>query len=254
MKKLVLSILVLALAAMPVLSQEQMGSILGKVTTADEKAIVSATVTVSGPNLIRPLSTTTDDRGRFRFPRLPIGEYKVVVKAEQYKTYELDGLIIRIGSTVTINPVMEVGAFEEVLTISGESPLIDVKSTEVGEVIGQELLTKLPQPRFPTDIVAMTAGNVSGDSDYGTTLGGGGRSNAYKLDGIDVSDPATGTVWVFVNMESIEEMEVLPISGANADVGGFTGAAMNMVTKSGGNEFSGGVTYFFFNGFKTSNV
>ena len=156
------------------------------------------------------------------------------------------GIVLRIGATITINPTLTTGAFEQVITISGEAPLIDLKSTSMSENLGREIISKLPVPRFPTELMSYAAGNVG--SDQGSTMGGSNySSNAYKLDGIDVSDPETGTTWVFVNVESIEEMEIMPISGATADVGGFTGAAINMVTKSGGNEFSGGFAYYYFN-------
>lgn len=244
MKKYLYITLALVILSVPLMAQEQTGVLGGKVTTTDDKVVVGAKVVLSGKSLMRNLISVTNDKGRFRFPRIPIGTYKLTVTADQYKGFEQDGIEVNIGATVSINPVLEVGSFEELVVISGEAPIIDVESTDVGEVITQELISKLPMPRFPSDALGMTPGAIGNDS---VTLGGSSYGNAYKLDGIDVSDPQTHTVWVFVNMESIEEMEVLPIAGASADVGGFTGAAINMVTRSGGNEFSGGFAYYYFN-------
>ena len=243
MKKVIYVALALVLLSVPAMAQEQTGVIEGKVLTKDGKVIAGAEVEISSPSLMRNLKDITNEKGRFRFPRVPIGTYKIRVAADQYKSFEQGGIIVNIGSTVSVNPELEVGGFEEIITITGESPIIDVESTDVGEILTQDIISKLPMPRFPTEAFALTPGNIGGDT---VTLGGSSWGNAYKLDGIDVSDPQTHTVWVFVNMESIEEMEVLPIAGATADVGGFTGASMNMVTRSGGNEFSGGFAYYYF--------
>lgn len=246
MRKLLLVLLALPLICAPVFAQEQMGRIEGRVITEDGLAIQGAKVVISSPDLVAgKQETTTDDKGRFRFPILPIGTYSIRVTADQYQTFEQSDIVIRIGATVVLSPMLKVGAFEEVITISGEAPLIDPKSTDLGENFSSDIISKLPLPRFPSDAVLYAAGNVEGDA-YSTLGGSDSTSNAYLLDGVDVSDPETGTVWVFVNMESIEEMEFMPIAGAPANVGNFTGAAINMVTKSGGNEFSGGFAWYYF--------
>jgi hypothetical protein len=245
MKKVLVYLLFILLVALPLAAQDQHGRIQGKVVTENGEVIVGAKITLASDALIRSLTAVTDDRGRFRFQVLPIGDYAVKVGADGYKSFEQTGIIVRIGSTVTLTVPLTVGEFEEIITITGESPIIDVKSNELGENIGKEMIAKLPVPRFPSDIMSYAAGNVGGDT--GTTLGGQDYgANAFKLDGVDVSDPQVGTPWVFVNMETVEEVQIVPIAGANADVGGFTGAAINMVTKSGGNEFSGGFAYYYF--------
>jgi hypothetical protein len=244
MNRIILLIVIISLVALPALAQDQTGTLQGKVSTADGSAIVGAQVRLSGTGLIQPLTSTSNERGIYRFPRVAIGDYKVRVESSQYRIYEREGIVINIGATVTLDLVLQVGDFEQVITITGEAPLVDISSTDVGEILTSDILEKLPTPRFATDVLALTPGNIGGDT---VTLGGGSRANSYKLDGIDVSDPQTSTVWVFVNPESIEEIEVLPIAGATADVGGFTGAALNMVTKSGGESFSGGVSFLYFN-------
>jgi hypothetical protein len=246
MRKFLIALSIVLSLSLPALSQEQMGRIEGRVTTEEGMAIPGAKVVISSDSLVTgTLETVTDDKGRFRFPILPIGTYTVKVTADQYQSFEQSGIVVRIGATVVINPTLKVGAFEEVITVTGEAPLVDIKSTQVGETLTYDLISKLPTPRFPTDMLSMAAG-VTGPTDGGAAMGGMNRSNSYMLDGIDTSDPGTHTVWVFVNSESIEEMEILPIAGNNADIGGFTGAAMNMVTKSGGNQFTGGLAAYYF--------
>lgn len=246
MKQIILVFVAILLLAVPALAQEQLGRIEGRVVTEDGKAVFGATVELTGRSLVAgKLSSTTDEKGRFRFQLLPVGSYNIKVTAEQYQTYEQTGIVINIGATVTITPVLSIGAFEQVISITGEAPIIDVKSTAVSESFTQDILSKLPMPRFPYTAMTVAAGNVDGE--YGSTMGGTERSNAYMLDGIDVSDPGTHTPWTFINIESIEEMEVMPIAGATADVGNFTGASLNMVTKSGGNDFTGGIAYYYFN-------
>jgi hypothetical protein len=252
MRKMTFSLLMVALVALPIVAQDQTGTLLGRVTTQEGIAIAGANVTLSGSGLIRPLDTKTNNRGVFRFPVVAIGRCDIKIEAEQYNSFEQLDFAVNIGTTVTLNATLQPRDFEEMVTITGQAPLVDITSTDVGEVLTSDILQKLPIPRFSVDVLAMTPGNIGGDT---VTLGGGSLGNTYKLDGVDVSDPETSSVWVFVNPESIEEIEVLPIAGTTADVGGFTGAALNMVTKSGGNEFSGGATFLYMGeGFTGSNT
>jgi hypothetical protein len=246
MKRFFLTAIAIFLMVIPAFAQEQLGRIEGRVLTEDGKAIPNARVELTGSSLVAgQLVSITDERGRFRFQLLPVGSYNIKITADQYQTFEQSDITVNIGATVTLTPVLKIGAFEQVISITGEAPIIDVTSTAVGENFTQDIISKLPMPRFPYTAMTIAAGNVDGE--YGSTLGGTQRSNAYMLDGIDISDPGTHTPWTFVNIESVEEMEVLPIAGATADIGNYTGAALNMVTKSGGNDFTGGVAYYFFN-------
>jgi hypothetical protein len=245
MRTTLVSLALILLFTISAAAQEQFGKIVGWITTEDGMVVAGAQVTISSEALIKSLTAVSDDRGRFSFPLLSVGSYDLKITHPDYQTFEQTGIIVRIGSTVTLNPVLKVGAFEQTITITGESPLIDVKSTDMGEVVGRELVEKLPTSRFSSDMIALAPSNVGGT--FGSTAGGSeGYSNSYRFDGVDICDPASTAPWVYVNVESVEEFEIVPFAGSTADSGGFTGGSLNMVSKSGGNEFSGGVSYYYF--------
>jgi hypothetical protein len=124
---------------------------------------------------------------------------------------------------------------QEQITVIAESPTVDVKSTETASVtLSSEILRNIPNSQFTADIVNLAPG-VNNDSAYGAAAG---RGISYQMDGVGVGDPDGGTAWVFLDYNIIEEAKVMGV-GLPAEYGNFTGVIFNIVTKSGGNKFSG---------------
>ena len=120
--------------------------------------------------------------------------------------------------------------------MTGESPVVDVKSSATENTISQALLFSAPITRTAINVLNYAPG-INNSSAYG---GGAGSGNALLIDGVDTRDPEGGTAWTFYNYNIVEEYQFQGL-GAPAEYGGFTGAVVNTITKSGGNRYSGPV-------------
>ena len=239
MKKFLPLVLVLLVATVA-FAQTNKGRIMGTATTSDGLAIPGVKVTISSPQLIgTTMTTTTNDRGMFRFVLLPLGTYSIKLEKEGYNTIEQTDINLPFDSTVTINKTMEPAEFEQVITITGEAPVVDKTSSSFSEKLDTNFLENMPNTRSIFDMPNMTAG-FTNDSALGAPESGG---NALTQDGVAIHDPATKTVFARINYEAVEQIDVA-MFGAQAEYHSFTGASLNFVTKSGGNDFHGEVNYY----------
>ena len=237
MKRLIsISVILLFIGASLVLAQSrETGAIEGKVTDEEGSPLPGVTVTISGPNLMGIRSSITDAEGKYRFPALPPGVYTIKAELQGFATVVQEN--VRLSTTVrlTVDLVMRPSTLEEEVTVVAKAPTVDVKSTETASVtLSNEILRNIPYSNFSTDIVNLAPG-VNNDVAYGASESTG---ISYQVDGVDVSDPEAGSSWVFLDPNIIEEAKVMGV-GLPAEYGNFTGVIFNMVTKSGGNEFSG---------------
>ncbi len=219
------------------------GAITGAVMDEEGAPLPGVTVTVTSPNLIRPRTAISDTKGLFRFPALPPGLYSVKAELQGFGTKVQEDVrvttTVRLNIDITLKPAVQ----EEEITVIAKSPTIDVKSTETASVtLSADILQNMPYSNFAMDIVNMAPG-VNNNVAYGASSSTG---VAYQIDGVDVSDPEAGSAWVFNDPNIVEEAKVMGI-GLPAEYGNFTGVIFNLVTKSGGNEFSGMVQAIYQN-------
>lgn len=216
----------------------QTASLQGSVTDASGSPIPGATVTVTSAALIGgPRSTSTDATGQYRFRSLAPGIYRMQVELQGFKSYVRDNVRLELGQTIDAHATLEIGAVEETVTVTGESPVVDMTTSAAQKNLPKEVLELIPfTNRFgPGAMLAAPGVNPNNYTAYGS---GGSSSNAYMVDGVDVSDPEGGTIWLFANHNWIQEVQVIGL-GANAEYGGFTGVASNSLFRSGSNRFSG---------------
>jgi hypothetical protein len=229
------------LLSAPSVSIAQIGQtavLTGTVTDASGAVLPGVTVTATGESLIGGSRTAvTDENGVYRFPSIPPGTYTVSAELSGFKSYSLPDVRLQLGQTITVDPKLEVGGFEDRITVTGGSPVVDVKSSAAQKNITEEMMENIPfTSRFgPGAMLAAPGVNPNNYSAYGS---GQQSSNAYLIDGVDVSDPEGGTIWVFANHNWIQEVQVIGL-GANAEYGGFTGVASNSLFRSGSNLFHG---------------
>jgi carboxypeptidase family protein/TonB-dependent receptor-like protein len=227
--------------AVPTAGLAQIGQtavLTGIVTDTSGGVLPGVAVSVSGPALIGGArSTTTDESGVYRFPALPPGEYILVMELQGFKKFQRENVKLLLGQTITVNSQLEVGGMAENVTVTGESPTVDVKSSAAQKNLTPEVMQFVPfSTRFGPGAMLLAPGvNPNSYNAYGS---GGSSSNSYMIDGVDVSDPEGGTIWVFANHNWIQEVQVIGL-GANAEYGGFTGVASNSLFRSGSNRFSG---------------
>ncbi len=150
---------------------------------------------------------------------------------------------MQLGSSIDVNLQMGDVTISDEIVVVAESTQVSTVSNSVSHNIGASFIERQPLVRDPVNLMNYAPG-VQGDQAYGATSS---TQNAYNLDGVDVSDPELGSQWVLPSMDWIEEVEIGGL-GADAEYGGFTGAVVNLITKSGGNQFHGDVIGYYSGG------
>jgi TonB dependent receptor/Carboxypeptidase regulatory-like domain len=225
----------LVATAAPLLAQAvQTSTLTGTVKDTSGGVLPGVTVTVSSPSQVGGVQTSvTDAQGIYRFPALHPGIYQMDTALSGFKTVRRGDVVLTLGTTTTIDESLAVASVSETVQVTGETPIIDVKSSASNTQLDDAVLQNLPTGRFQPDIINLTPG-VSANVAYG----GVQSSNALLMDGVDVSDPEGGTPWSFFNYNWVEQIQIVAL-GANAEYGGFTGLAANSIIRSGSNQVHG---------------
>ena len=223
--------------AAPVLAQALVGTISGTIKDEQGAVLPGVTVTITGKTGSR--TAVTDATGQYRFPALEPGAYDVSAELSGFTKAGRSAIQISPGNELSIDLTMKVSALQESITVTGEAPVVDVKSSATQNTISQSLLYSAPITRTAINVINYAPG-VNNSSAYGA---GAGAGNALLIDGVDTRDPEGGTAWTFYNYNMVEEYQFQGL-GAPAEYGGYTGAVVNTITKSGGNRFSGLFDFF----------
>ena len=232
---IVLLVILLASAPLALSQSRDTGAITGKVTDDQRNPLPGVTVNLSSPSLMGVRATTTDANGEFRFPALPPGTYAVKAELQGFQTALREDVRVNTTLTLTVDLELRPMAMAEEVTVVAQTPTVDVKSTETASVtLSNEILRNIPYNQFTSDIVNLAPGVVNNVA-YGASANTG---IAYTIDGVNVADPEAGSAWVFMDHNAVEEAKVMGIA-LPAEYGNFTGVIFNLVTKSGGNAFSG---------------
>lgn len=248
-KPVVVALLLALCCALPLRAQtSSTGSIQGAVKDNKGAPLPGATVTVSSDALIgRQTAAIADERGNYRFPSLPPGDYAVEFRMEGFQTLRQNNVHVRLGQTLAINAALPASDLKENVTVTARAPVVSVVSNRVSRNFDQHYFEKQPLPNNFYNIVKAAPGvNIDYTGSSGSAMlayGGTSESqNAFTLDGINVADTGGGGHWVLPSAKWMDEIEVGGL-GADAEYGGYTGGVINAVTKSGGNEFHGEVEY-----------
>jgi hypothetical protein len=217
-------------------AQTQTGTIEGRV--ADEQGGVLPGVTVTLTGRQGSQTTVTDSSGEYRFVGLNPGNYEVKAELSGFTPQTVQNIDVGLGKTLQVAFALKVGGLAESVEVTANASSIDTTSAASDNSLSQELLANMPinMGVFNTAVSIMnytpgvnSGSGFGGDSDYG---------NSLLIDGVDTRDPDGGSAWVFFNYNIVEEVQVGGV-GAPAEYGGFSGAVVNTITKSGGNLFSG---------------
>ncbi len=238
---------VLLLFSLSATAQTRTGRILGKITGVDGLPMPGVTVTASSDVVMGGSRTAvTGETGSYRFAALPPGVYSVTAVLSGFQSPTIEGVSVGIGSTAAGDFVLQ-PEFGEEMVVTGEAPLVDVTSSSLSANYSAEFLKNLPTTRNFYDIMAVSPDVSLAAEDSDRLIAGGSnvQSNNWFIDGIETTAPETGTAWIYVNPDAIQEVQVMHI-GAPAEYGNMLGAALNVVTKSGSNECRGGVNVYWF--------
>ncbi|MGD9345710.1 MAG: TonB-dependent receptor [Candidatus Aminicenantes bacterium] len=232
----------LILSAGLVTAQEQTGVLVGTVTDTDGAFLPGVTIEARSPAQPGVATAITDEVGRFRLIGLTPGTYQVTFRLPGFQTLIREGILVRLGRTFNLEVTIAQATMEEEVTVIGESPVVDIKKSGTTTNYGKEMIAKLPKGRDFTSVVNMTAGVNDENVGGGTMMDGASSSeNMYFVDGMDTTSMYTGLSSQRVLMEFVEEVQVKS-SGYEAEHGGSMGGVINVITRSGGNEFHGEIT------------
>jgi outer membrane receptor protein involved in Fe transport len=216
------------------------GAVRGQVRDqATGEAVIGATVVASGPALQGTQATITDETGGYDVANLPPGTYQVVIYYADAQ-FSRTNVLIQLGKVAKVNININTKAQAgETIVIEGRAPLIDQNSTKTGSTVTRDYTDNVPTGRTFGAVLGAAAG--SQDDFYGTSLSGSTSvENTYIVEGINTTDPGYGLISTNLPNEFIQETEVIT-GGYNAEYGRSTGGVINVITKSGSNEFHGSV-------------
>jgi hypothetical protein len=227
------------------------GSIAGTAVDTQGAAMPGATVTITSPQGTKTYHTDTN--GRFFAPYLTPGDYSVRVELTGFSPVEQKNIAVRLGQRVSLDFTMKVGQISETVEVVGAAPTVDTTTTTIGGVLDSDTLNKLPVGRAFTDTLYLLPG-VSDSSYAGSanpSIGGAsGLENNFIIDGVNASNAGFGAIGSYsrnhgslgsgVTSDFIKETQV-KTGGYEAEYGQASGGVVNVVTRSGGNEFHGAV-------------
>ena len=244
---LALSVCLLLLVPAVSLAQTT-GTVEGSVTDQSNSPLPGVTVELTSPNLQGTRTAVTAADGRYRFPSIPPGAYTVTAELSGFGKVQRKATVA-LDATATVNLSLSLSTSAEI-TVTGEAPMVDSTSTTQGSNYSAKVIDKLPVGRNYADIVftqpgvqadfGETQGRSLAISIYGSTS----SENLFLIDGVNTTNVIKGFQGKDINNEFIQEVEV-KTGGYQAEYGRNTGGVVNVITKSGGNEFHGGVFGYY---------
>lgn len=245
------------------------GSISGTVKDPSGAAIAGASVAAVSSNTGVKQSTTSDARGAYAFPVLPVGSYVLEVDCPGFRFFRRTGIVLDANSALAFDLVLQVGERNDAITVSDGASQLETSSSQLGEVIGGDQINAMPlNGRSYTDLLSLQPGIVpstsitsdtvqdvgasalspSGDLNPGTISIHGQRdfANAFIVNGSDSEEDVNMGTAIIPNLDSIAEFRILT-SNFDAEYGEFSGGQINVITKSGSNAFHGDLFEFLRN-------
>ena len=241
------------------------GALAGTVTDPSGAVIPNVTVTATSTDTGQVRTVTTGNDGGYRFNLLPPGTYKVKFTANGFKTAEVPAVKVNVTETPTLNYSLEVGTQAEAVEVQADAAVIQTTTSTLGTVVGTRTVTGLPlSNRNYTQIVNLSAGvsaNVNNASAFGkatqdmSTNGNDPAQNNFQMDGVAIDNVANSGssndsgIYAGIgipNPDAIQEFKI-QTSTYDASYGRNPGANVNVVTKSGTNQFHGTAFEFFRN-------
>ena len=245
------------------------GSISGTVKDATNAAIPNASITATNIDTGVQQQVTTNGLGFYSLADLAAGRYSIAIQRTGFRPYQRSDISIDANSALVVDAVLKVGEVAEAVTVHENSVQVETSDTQTGQVISSKRMTVVPlNGRSYTDLLSLQPGVVpatsltpnteqdvgvsmlspSGDLNPGTISINGQRefSNGFIVNGSDTEEVVNSGTTIIPNLDSIAEFRVIT-SNADAEYGGHTGGQINVITKSGTNQFHGDVFEFLRN-------
>ena len=216
----------------------QTGAVRGAVVDAQGLVLPGVTVTVSSPALQGLRTAVSDVNGNYRIVALPPGDYAVLFEIPGFDAVQ-EAATVPLGGEIGVNAVMAPEGVTETVQVVAVVPT-PIETTETSSNTTAEQVNALPVSRTPFGIAELQPGLTDNTPNDGqvTINGSFAYDNIFLIDGVDVNDNLFGTSNALYIEDAIQETQVLT-SGISAEYGRFSGGVINVITRSGGNDFSG---------------
>src|SRR5437867_3265664 len=253
----------LLLLGVQLLRAEVTAGVLGTVVDPSGAAVSGATVVLRNPDTGLQRRAKTNESGEYEFLAVPVGEkYSVQAEAKGFEKSVQSGIKLVLNQKYRADFKLVVGAVTETVEVTGATAQVDTTNTQLGDVIENKKMTSLPlNGRSYIDLLGLQAGvvpissegaiadrKVSGNGDSGQVSVNGQResANSFLVNGGDVEESVDNGASIVPTLDSIQEFRLLTNS-FNAEYGRFSGAIVNVLTKSGTNEIHGSAYEFLRN-------
>jgi hypothetical protein len=269
-KKSIFLLLFLALLGISIATLAAVGgSISGTVKDASGAVVPRATITVTNTDTNVHQTTTSNDAGAYSFPTLPVGRYDLEITAAGFKPYRRTNIRVDVNSAFQVDAALELGEVREAVTVEESALQPETVSTQLGDVIASAVVASLPlNGRSYTDLLALQPGvapistitsqtvqglgqavfSPSGSLNPGTVSINGQResANGYLVNGAVAEETGSMAAAIIPNLDSIAEFRILS-DNFDAEYGEYSGGQINVITKSGTNNFHGDAFEFLRN-------
>jgi hypothetical protein len=269
-RPILLFLVLTVLLGLPVVTQAQAGGrISGSVDDGTGAVIPNATVTATNTDTGVRQRVATNGTGAYSFASLPVGHYTVDITATGFRPYRRTSITVDVNSALVVDATLELGERSETITVKESAVQAETASTQLGDVITGAAVSALPlNGRSYTDLLALQPGvlptttitsltvqglgqsvfSPSGDLNPGTLSIHGQResANGFMVNGADAEETGSMAAAIVPNLDSISEFRILS-SNFDAEYGKYTGGQINVITKSGANQFHGDAFEFLRN-------
>ena len=231
-------------------AQVNTASLSGTITDPQGAPIKSANVTAINLATGAERTTVTDDNGHYSLVALPPGNYKITVEAgTNFARLTNENLGLTVGQNATLDMRLELRGMQQTVTVTSEAAAIETSKTEVSQTIDERRIDNLPING--RNYINFTLTNSQTTRDVSPTIGPApnsglningarARANMVSIDGADAVDNSINGIRSTISQEGVQEFQLI-LSNYNAEYGRATGGVINIVTKSGGNEFHGDI-------------
>ena len=226
------------------------GSMIGLVMDESSGVLPGVTVTATSPaRPAGPVVVVTNERGEYRLAALPPGTYELWIELPGFQTYVEQDVLLTIGRTIERNVTLPLATVAETVTVTGESPVVDPRQTQVTQSLPQEAVDAIPVSRgglgsWMSAMPGVTSSNYSYGGTGVNVMGSANRDTSYIIDGMYTNHVATGSSWSWHDLDAAAEINLTTL-GASAEYQVAQGGVMNLISKSGTNAFHGDAQLYF---------
>lgn len=239
----------LLIGSAPAAAQQTTGEITGRVADASGGVLPGVTVILRSDGVAGTQTTVSSGEGLYRFTLLPPGLYQLEYALSGFSTLRREAIPVSVGAVVDLNVQLQLGAATEVVTVTGEVPVVNAARTSVSTNYDNEWVRNAPVRRnsyfdYVNSAPGISAASNIGQSSGAQSLGSSTNENQYMIDGTNISS----TPWL--NGDAVEQVEVVQL-GASAQYGNVQGAVFNIVTRQGSNVMHGDANLYIQSGHLT---